>query len=114
MDKTTLGLLAAAGALAVTPALAATSADVTESILKPRTVAELLEPVPQPIETLAKLDAARQLEPVEVAQADVQVAQLGLLLGHHHHHHHHRHYIYHHHHHHHRFYRHHHHHFNNY
>jgi hypothetical protein len=109
MDKTTLGLLAAAGALAVSPALASAYADVSESILKPRTVAELLEPVQQPVETLAKLDAARQLEPVEVAQADIQVGPLGVEIGRRHHHYHH-----HHHHHHHHYHHHHHHHFNNY
>ena len=111
MDKTTLGLLASLGALAVVPALASAPADVAERILKPRTVAELLEPVPQPVETLAKLDAARQLEPVEVADADINLGPLGLTVGHRHHHHHH---YYHHHHHHHHYHHHHHHHHHNY
>jgi hypothetical protein len=108
MDKTTLGLLAAVSVLAASPALAAAPADVTEQILRPRTVAELLEPIPQPIETLAKLDAAKQLEPVEVADAELNVGPLGVTVGHHHHHHHRQ--YHHHHHHHHRQYHHHHHH----
>jgi hypothetical protein len=122
MDKTTLGLIAAMGALAASPALASTSADVTDQIMKPRSVAELLEPIANPIETLARLDAARQLEAVEVADAEIQVGPLGFGFGHHHHHHHyyrhhhhhHQHYIYHHHHHHHYYRHHHHHHYNNY
>jgi len=97
MDKTTIGLIVAVGALAVSPALASAPADVTEQILKPRTVAELLEPIPQPVETLAKVQAAQQLEGVEVAQ--IEVNPYGVTLGHRHHHHHH--YNYHHHHHHH-------------
>lgn len=103
MDRTTLGLIAAIGAMAATPAIANTSADATDQIMKPRSVAELLEPIANPVETLATLDSARQLEGVEVAQADVQVGPLGFGIGHHHHHHH-NHYIYRHHHHH-RYYR---------
>ncbi len=113
MDKTRLGLIAAVGALAATPALASVSAEVTDRIMKPRTVAELLEPIASPRETLATLDAARQLEGVELADAEIQVGPLGFGFGHHHHHHH-RHYIYHHHHHHHYYYHHHHHHHHRY
>lgn len=105
MDKTTLGLIAAVGAFAASPALASAPADVTDQILNPRTIAELLEPIPQPVETLAKLDAAReiqgrQLEGVEVADAELNIGGYGIELGHHHHHYQ-RHYVYHHHHHHH-------------
>ena len=110
MEKTTLGLIAAVGAFAATPALAAAPANVTDQVLKPRTVAELLEPISRPVETLAAVDAARQLEPVEVAQ--IYLGPDGVQIGHRHHHHHH-HYVYHHHHHHH-VYHHHHHHYNNY
>ena len=110
MDKTTIGLMAAAGALAATPALASVSADATDAVLKPRTVAELLEPIAKPVETLAAVDAARQLEPVEVAQ--IYLGPDGVVIGHRHHHHHHHHYIYHHHHHHHYYHHHHHHHYN--
>ena len=119
MDKTTLGLIAAVGAFAASPALASATADANDQIMKPRSVAELLEPISNPVETLAALDAARQLEGVELAQAEIQVGPLGFGFAHHHHHHHYyRHYIYHHHHHQHRYYyhhhHHHHHHYNNY
>ena len=107
MDKTTLAFLAGVGAFAAAPALANTPTDAAQNVLAPRSVAELLEPIANPVETLATLDAAKQLEPVEVADA-VQIGPLGVVIGHHHHHHH-RHYIYHHHHHH-RYYHHHHHH----
>lgn len=121
MDKTTLGLIAAVGAFAVSPALAAASADVTDQILKPRTVAELLEPIAKPVETLAALDASRQLEGVELAQADIQINPFGFGYGNgdgygygYQHHHHHQYYRRHYHHHHHHHYRHHHYYNNNY
>lgn len=124
MDKTILGLIIAVSALAASPALASTSAAATDNITNPRSVAELLEPIANPVETLSALDAARQLEAVEVADAEIQVGPLGFGFGHHHHHHHryysyhhhHHHYYRRHHHHHHQYYRrqHHHHHYNNY
>ncbi len=112
MDKTTLGLIAAIGALAAAPALANTGGKGVDQVMNPRSVAELLEPIANPVDTLAQLEANRQLEDVEVADADIQIGPLGIGVGHHHHH---RHYIYHHHHHHQfRRHHHHHHHYNNY
>jgi hypothetical protein len=98
MEKTTLGLIAALGAAAATPA-GASAPSPSAKILHPTSVSELLEPVANPVETLAALKAQRALEPVEVAD-NVTIALPGV---HHHHHHHHRRVIvvHHHHHHHH-------------
>jgi hypothetical protein len=103
MEKTTIGLIAALGAAAAaSPAAASAPPSAADRILKPASLAELLEPVADPVATLKEMDA-RQLEPVEVADETV--------VYHHHHHHrviimrHHHHYHHHwHHHHHHHFY----------
>jgi hypothetical protein len=105
MEKTALGLFAALGAAAVAPAAANASAPSSEAILNPSSVAELLEPVANPVATLNDLQQ-RQLEAVETP--DAEVAQLVVVRHHHHHHHvviirrhhHHHHFAHHHHHHH--------------
>lgn len=104
MEKTAFGLLAVLGAVAVAPAANA-AAPASEAILNPTSVAELLEPIPNPVATLNDLQQ-RQLEAVE--PADVQVAELVMVRHHHYYHHHHHHHgfmrrFYHHHHHHHFF-----------
>jgi hypothetical protein len=114
MEKTTLGLIAALGAAAVAPTAAHASASAVENIRNPRSVAELLEPVPNAVATMNALNAGeRTLEPVEVAEVGITIGPGGVRIGHrhhhhyryyHHHHHHHHHWRrYHHHHHHHRF-----------
>jgi hypothetical protein len=114
MQKTTLGLVAALGAVAASPALANAPATTADSILRPTSVAELLDPIANPLEVMKDLQARSDtLAPVEVSDADISVGTSGVTIAHHHHHHHYRRrlYIYHHHHHHHYIYHHHHHHF---
>jgi hypothetical protein len=109
MDKSTLGLIAALGAAtAVSPAAANAPAAATAKILQPTSVAELLEPIADPVATLSALQAERANKPVQVAN-DVTIGVPGVTVHHHHHHYHHRRYVIVHHHHHH-----HHHHYNNY
>ncbi len=94
MDKRIAGLLGAAAALtAVSGAQAATSPQATE-IAPAANYADLLQPVPNPVQALKADDARRSEAPgLEVAQVSVQIGP--------HHHHHHRYYRrYHHHHHH--------------
>jgi hypothetical protein len=80
MDKKIAGLLGAVGALAsFNTAQAATPSDPTE-VLKARSYADLLEPIPNAMAALKAVDDA-----TDVAGDKVQVAQ----YGHHHHHHHH-------------------------
>jgi hypothetical protein len=110
MDKLTLGLVAALGAAAATPALA--EAPATQKITNPASVAELLDPVSNPVETLRALRADQNSKPVRVAE-ELSIGLGGVHVHHHHYHHHH----YHHHHHHHmvvihRYHHHHHHHHN--
>ena len=119
MEKTTLGLIAALGAASMAPGAAGASTSAADKILNPTSVAELLDPVAEPVATLDDLLAQRQLEPVEVADAEVSVGVGGVSVYHHHHHHHHRRRViiyhhHHHHHHHHVYYHHHHHHHSNY
>jgi hypothetical protein len=108
MEKTTLGLIAALGAAAVAPIAAKASAPAMGHILKPASVAELLDPVPNARATLDELNASgRTLEPVEVAEVGITIGPGGVRIGRRHHHHHHHHHFYrrhhHHHHHHHNF-----------
>ena len=110
MEKTTIGLLAALGAVAATPAIASAPAVTTDAVLNPKSVAELLDPIANPVETLHAVQAQQELAPVEVKEAQIYLGPDGVQIGHRHHHHHHHHYVYHHHHHH---YHHHHHHFYN-
>jgi hypothetical protein len=99
MEKTTLGLVAALSALAATPAAASLSQTATEDVLKPASIAELLEPIPNAVDVMQRLQAeGRMLAPVEVAD-DMEIGIPGLRFRRHHHHHHH--YREHHHHHHH-------------
>jgi hypothetical protein len=86
MDKLTLGLVAAIGAAAATPALA--EAPATAGITNPTSVAELLEPVSNPVQTLQALKAEQDPKPVQVAE-DVSIGLNGVHVHHHHHHHHH-------------------------
>jgi hypothetical protein len=102
MDKLTLGLVAALGAAAATPALA--EAPATQKITNPASVAELLDPVSNPVETLNALRAEQNSKPVRVAE-ELSIGLGGVHVRHHHHHHHHhmvvirRHHHHHHHHH---------------
>jgi hypothetical protein len=100
MEKTTLGLLAALGAAAATPASAYAPAAAANSILHPTSVAELLAPVANPMETLSALQS--QPKPLEVAD-ELTIGVPGVVLHHHHHHHHHHMFFRHHHHHHHHY-----------
>jgi hypothetical protein len=109
MEKTALGLIAALGAAVVAPGVATAAATPADAILNPTSVAELLDPVADPVATLNALQSERQLEAVEVD--DTTVAEDMVM---HHHHHHHRVIIMRRHHHHHHFFRHHHHHHNSY
>jgi hypothetical protein len=109
MEKTTFGLLAALGAAVVAPNAASAAVTPTDRILNPMSVAELLDPVADPVATLNALQSERQLEAVEVD--DTMVAQD--MMMHHHHHHHRFMMMRHHHHHHHHFFRQHHHHHHN-
>ena len=108
MEKTALGLIAALGAATVAPAAQAAVAPA-ERLLNPASIAELLEPVADPVATLSALDAQRQLEGVEPGDRE-QTAEMLVVRRHHHHHfwrrHHHHHFwrrFHHHHHHHHMF-----------
>lgn len=119
MEKTTLALIASLGAACVTPALANAPPSTVDRILRPTSVAELLDPIANPIEVMNDLQASQEtnLAPVEVADAEISIGVPGIRFGHHHHHHR-RVYVYHHHHHHHYYRRyhhhHHHHHYNSY
>ncbi len=87
MEKTTFGLLVALGAAAATPASANAPANAAYSINHPTSVAELLDPVADPVATLSALQAQHQNEPVEVAQNGLYLGPNGLSMHHHHHHH---------------------------
>jgi len=102
MEKTTLGLIAALGAAAATPASANAPANVVYRIIHPASVAELLDPVADPVATLSALQQQRPLGSVEVA--DMSIGVNGVTMHHHHRHYHHyyhhrRHHHHHHHHH---------------
>lgn len=101
MEKSTIALIAALSAASVTPALAHAPRNAAERILNPGSIAELLDPIPNPIETLKALQASEPA-PVQLADADISIGVPGPWAHHHHHHHHRRRvYNYHHHHHHH-------------
>jgi hypothetical protein len=83
MDKKIAGLLGAAAALAsLNGAQAATPPDPTE-VLKARSYADLLRPIPNAMAVLEAVDRA-----VGDPDANVQVAQFYVEHHHHHHHHH--------------------------
>jgi hypothetical protein len=86
MEKTTLGLIAALGAAAV-PSVAGASTPATDRIFSPSSLADLLDPVDDPVATLDALQAQGQLGPAKVS--DERVAEATLIVRHHHHHHHH-------------------------
>ncbi len=84
MDRKIAGLLGAVGTLAsLNGAQAAPSTDPTE-VLKARTFADLLQPIPDAMARLEALDSAGA--PTE---KNVQTAQFYIEREHHHHHHHH-------------------------
>ena len=85
MEKTTLGLIAALGAAAAATGAQA-SAPATDRILNPTSIADLLEPVADPVATLDALQDGRRLEAVETPE--MQVAETVIIRRHHHHHHH--------------------------
>jgi len=86
MEKTALGLLAALGAAALAPACAHAAATPADRVMNPTSIAELLEPVADPVATLDALNSQRQLEAVEIADNE-QVAEMMGVRHHHHHHH---------------------------
>ena len=103
MDKSVIGLVAAMGAAAPFAAAHAetVSSEEAANALRVNSVAELLDPAPNAVAVLSRLDQDRKTSTPDVG---VQLAQW------HHHHHHHHHWYHHHHHHHHHWYWHHHHH----
>jgi hypothetical protein len=112
LDKTIMGLLGGASALALlggSPASAASSVDDVNLLQPARSFAELLEPIPD-AEKVLRAENARSNDPAVSEERPMVVAQ----YYHHHHHHHHYHHHYHHHHHHHHYYHHHYHHHHNY
>jgi hypothetical protein len=96
MDKTIIGLLSGASALALIGGAQAAPAPTGPAVQPASSFAELLDPIPNAVELLnaenqhAASDAATVERPMELAQ-----------YYHHHHHHHHYHHRHHHHHHHH-------------
>jgi hypothetical protein len=83
MDKKIAGLLGAVGALAsLNTAQAATATPAPTDVLKAQSFGDLLEPIPNALETLKAVDQAG-------SPPDVQLAQLFIEHHHHHHHHHH-------------------------
>jgi hypothetical protein len=97
MDKTTLGLIAALGVAAATPASANVPANAVHAITHPTSVAELLEPISNPVATLGALQ--EQPRPEQVELADMSIGPDGVTMHHHHHHHYYRRRHHHHHHH---------------
>jgi hypothetical protein len=106
MEKSIMGLVAVLGAAAPLAGAhaAVVSNDEATRALQVSSVAELLEPVANPMAVLAALDSAGS-DKTRETQKNVEVAQF------YHHHHHHHHHFYRHHHHHHYYYHHHHHHY---
>jgi hypothetical protein len=104
MDKTIIGLLSGASALALMGGAQAAPAPTQSAVQPASSFAELLDPIPNAVELLnadnqrAGSDAATDERPMELAQ----------YYHHHHHHyyhhHYHHHHYYHHHHHHHHYY----------
>ncbi|MBR0774882.1 hypothetical protein JQ543_16150 [Bradyrhizobium diazoefficiens] len=92
MEKKIAGLLGAVAALGTVAGANGTPAPAPSDVLTARSYADLLEPIPNALQTLQALDKEAAAKPTE---ANVQVAQF-----YHHHHHHHHHGYYHHHHHH--------------
>ena len=88
MEKTTLGLMALLGAAAVTPAVASAPATTVDRILRPTSIAELLDPIANPLAVLNDLSERqeRTLAPVEVADAEISIGVPGIRIYHHHHH----------------------------
>ncbi|MBV8107932.1 MAG: hypothetical protein JO223_25595 [Hyphomicrobiales bacterium] len=103
MDKTIMGLLSGASALALMGGAQTAPAAAEPAIQPASSFAELLEPIPNAVELL-NADNERAASNAAAGEHPVQLAQY---YYHHHHHHHYRH---HHHHHHHHYYHHHHHH----
>ncbi len=91
MDKKIVGL---AGALAVFGSLpaeaAAETSKATPELVRARSFAELLDPIPNALTLLRAIDSAKVPNFEEAAQPEVQMAQD--YHHHHHHHHHHRYY----------------------
>ena len=85
MEKTTLGLIAALGAAVATPASANTPESAAYRIMHPTSVAELLDPVADPVATLSALQKVPPSDQVEVAQNGLYLGPDGLSMQHHHH-----------------------------
>ena len=80
MDKKIAGVLGAVGALASLGSAQATATPDPTEVLKARSFADLLDPIPNAMEKLQAVDEAAGSPDIELAQFYVE---------HHHHHHHH-------------------------
>ena len=105
MDKTLIGLLGAASALALAGGLqapaAASSLDEAGATLQPaRSFAELLEPIPN-AQSVLRAEDERSADEASADEKPIVMVQYYHHHYHHHHYHHHYHYYHHHHHHHH-------------
>jgi hypothetical protein len=91
LDKTVIGLVGAASALALAGGAQAARAPADEVTLRPaQSYAELLDPIPGAVEKLraqSESTAANEESPLQLAQVPVPVPVPG--YGYHHHHHHH-------------------------
>ena len=83
MDKKIAGLLGAVGALASLNAAQAAAPTNSNDVLKARSYADLLDPIPNAAEKLQAVDKTPMTAPVQTAQLVIE--------GRHHHHHHHHH-----------------------
>ncbi len=80
MDKTIVGLLGGASALALMGGAGTSSAEPATALQPAKTYAELLDPIP---------DASARLRAENDRPASVELVQYDYGYGHHHHHHHH-------------------------
>ncbi len=116
MEKTAIGLIAALGAaIPLAGAHAAVAPQDAQRIMHAQSVAELLDPIPNPLGVMQATEADRAAEAEEAQKAPQRLAQFYFHDHHHHHHwyhhHHWHHHHWHHHHHHHHWWYHHHHHY---
>ena len=106
MDKTLIGLLGGASALALlsgSSAFAASPPDKTDMLQPARSFAELLDPIPN-AENVLRAENERNRDATVSQDESVVVTQYYHHHHHHHYYHHHHHHYYHHHHHHHYYY----------
>ena len=94
MNKTTIGLLGAASALALAGSAQASPApaDAGRALGPARSFSELLSPIPNARALLDAENAQAAAQPT--SEGSVELAQVYVAPPHHHHHHHHHHYRY--------------------